>query len=73
VSDGGTRTEIAGLPCKTEPNGMTAPLAAVAMVRGLDGSGQVRTWLLATDDVDAVTAIGMHEAAAWMWKRKLPG
>jgi len=64
-------TEIAGLAVAAEPPGLMTPLTAVAVVRGLDDAGKVRTWLLYTEGVDVILAVGMHESAAEMWKAKL--
>lgn len=66
-------TDIAGLPARTEPNGLMTPLAAVAVIRGLDTSGHVRYWYLQTAEVSVVDAIGMHEAASEMHKNRLRG
>jgi hypothetical protein len=64
-------TEIAGLPVRTEPEGLMTPLAAVAVIRGLDQTGALRYWHVQTADVTTVEAIGMHVSAAELHKSKL--
>ena len=65
-------TEIAGLPVRAEPPGLVTPLAAVAMIKGLNSDGEVGYWQVRTGGVHYIEAIGMHEAAADMYKRRLP-
>lgn len=64
-------TEIAGMPVAAEPAGLMTPLAAVAMIRGLDADGKIGYWRVQTPGVTAVDAVGMHESAAELHKRSL--
>ena len=64
-------TEIAGLTAAAEPDTLMTPLSAVAVLKGLDTGGQVRYWLLRTEDITLYDAIGMHEGAAFRYKNRL--
>lgn len=68
---GAAVTEIAGMPVKTEPRGLMAPLSAVAIIKGLNEAGEVNYWRVRTADVTTVDAVGMHEVAAELCKREL--
>ncbi len=59
--------DIAGLPVTGLP-GHATPIAAAAMVKALDEDGSVQHYLLRTDGLTAVEAIGMHEAASAVHK-----
>ena len=64
-------TEIAGLPVTAEPDSLMTPLSAVAVIKGLNTDGQIRHWLLTTEDISLYDAIGMHEGAAFRYKNRL--
>jgi hypothetical protein len=64
--------EIAGLPARDEPNGLMTPLAAVAVIRGLNNEGEIHYWIARTEDAGLIDAIGMHESAAHIYKNRLP-
>lgn len=66
-------TEIAGLPVRSEPAGLMTPLAAVAVIKGLDSDGNARYWTVTASDITDVEAIGMHTAALRIIERRLPG
>lgn len=65
-------TEIAGLPVKTEPAGLTAVLKAVAVIEGLNEAGERVIRQVITDGITITDAIGMHTAAAAMYEKALP-
>ena len=60
--------EIAGLPVDGDLPAGVAPVSAVAVVKGLDGDGNVQYYRLATGGTGNVEALGMHEAAAHLYK-----
>lgn len=65
--------EIAGIPVTTEPPGLMTPLAAVAVIKGLNADGHIGYWPVTTDGITNIDAIGMHTAALRITERSLPG